>query len=77
MEHKIVEVTWIDAKTWSNDWIDGHDLSCLTLPVCTSWGMVIKEDKNSIFLSQTASEDDNRNIIGIHRGSITRVRRLK
>ena len=69
-------IKWVDAKTWSNDWLDSHDISSFELPMCESRGVLIKEDKDSIFLAQTTSEDENRNIIGIHKGCIKKIKKI-
>ena len=65
---KALYVKWIDAKTWTNDWLE--DLEIFKLPVCESRGVIIKEDDEAIFLAQTVSEGDYRNIIGILKASI-------
>jgi hypothetical protein len=73
MNRKLVKIVWKDAKTWSNDWMDEEDRSILVLPEYTTYGIVIKEDVDSLFVAQTVG-DECRNIIGIHRGSITDVK---
>ena len=69
-ELKRVEITWIDAKSWSNAWIDTEELNELVLPEYVSCGYVVKETEFSIFLAQTKG-DEYRNIIGINKGCIT------
>lgn len=76
MDRKPVEIQWIDAKTWSNDWLEEQELASFTLPEYMSYGIVVKEDATSIFLAQTIG-DESRNIIGIHKGCIVKTRRLK
>jgi len=73
MEHKLVKIVWKDAKTWSNAWMDHEDTAELVLPTYTTYGVTIKEDVDSVFVSQTVG-DECRNIIGIHRGCITNMK---
>jgi len=69
-------IKWIDAKTWSNAWLDNDDVPNLKLPICESRGELIKEDSVSIFLAQSKSEDEYRNIIGIPKGCILKQRKI-
>jgi len=69
-------IKWVDAKTWSNDWVDADDLEGFELPMCESRGAVIKEDSSSIFLAQTTSDEENRNIIGIPKGCILKRKKI-
>lgn len=69
-------IKWLDAKTWSNAWMDGDDISALKLPITESRGEVIKEDNTAIFLAQSKSEDEYRNIIGIPKGCILKQRKI-
>ena len=73
----VLWIQWIDAKTWCNDWLDHNDIAPFVLPTCESYGFVIKEDKDAIFLSQTLSEDENRNIIGIPKSCILKQKKIK
>ncbi len=72
---KALWVQWVDAKTWSCEWIDGEDIKDFKLPVYESMGVVVKEDKDSIFIAQTTG-DEYRNILGIHKGCILKQRKI-
>jgi len=73
MDRKLVKIVWKDAKTWSNAWMDQEEVADLILPSYTTYGVVIKEDVDSVFITQTLG-DECRNIIGIHRGCITDIK---
>jgi len=69
-------IKWVDAQTWSNAWVDTADILGLKLPVCESRGEVIKEDATAIYLAQTTSENELRNIIGIPKGFILKRKKI-
>ena len=72
MDRKLVKIVWKDAKTWSNAWVDEEEVAALCLPEYVTYGVVIKEDDKSVFVTQTVG-DEYRNIMGIHKGSITDI----
>ena len=71
---KALYIKWVDAKTWSNDWVE--DLKDFKLPVCEVWGALVKETPTEIFLAQCTDGEEHRNIFGIPKGCILKQKKI-
>ena len=74
---KLVKVLWHDAQTWVNAWLDSGDVAALELPECISYGVVIRDDAKAIYVSQTISGQEHRNLIGIPKASISYIEEIE
>ena len=69
-------VEWLDAITWSNLWMDDKELAELTLHSIMTRGELIKETPTTIFLAQSITNNEYRNITGIPKGCILKQKKI-
>ena len=71
-----LRIDWIDSVTWSNLWMDDKELAELELRPIVSRGELVKETPVAIFLAQSITDNEHRNIIGIPKGCILKQRKI-
>lgn len=71
-----VEVQWLDIVTASN-WKTRQARSTAKPAVCKSVGFFINQDKDSIRISHSVSDDNGGDYTVFPIGCVTRIRRLR
>lgn len=68
---KSVRITWCDAKSFSNEWMDMEQIKDLRLAVCQTEGKLIYEDSQAYYIAQNSQNGSYYNIFLIPKGSVT------
>jgi len=76
MEYKLVEITWRDATSFSNEWLDYEDIRALDPDIYTSVGILIDQTESMVIIAQSGGKGMYYNIFEIPRGSVIAVKSL-
>ena len=71
---KLVEIIWIDAKAYSNEWIDLEQVKSFKPENCVTAGYIVHEDTSTYFVAQTKGEGIFHNIFLIPKGCVKEIR---
>jgi len=72
---KVLKISWVDS-TFHDGWQQKEIVDC-SLSTCETVGILIKEDKDSITIAQSESENSWGDRITIPKCCIKKVRELK
>ena len=70
----LVEITWVDSKSYSNEWLGLDEIKNFKLEACSTGGYIIHEDDVTYFIAQTKGEQGFYNIFLIPKGCVRWVR---
>jgi len=73
---KLVEVTWLDATSFSNEWLDLEQIRALQPDEYTTVGFLIDQTEDMAVIGQSMGKGEFYNIFKIPRGSIKDIKSL-
>ena len=73
----LVEFTWVDSKSYSNEWLNLDEIKNFKPEACSTAGYIVYEDSETYFVAQTRGEHGFYNIFLIPKGCVKTRRELK
>lgn len=68
---ELIEFTWIDSKSYSNEWLGLDEIKDFKPEACSTCGYIVYEDDVAYFVAQTKGEHGFYNIFLIPKGCVT------
>ena len=74
MDYKLVEVTWLDATSFSNEWLDLEEVKRLQPDSYTTGGYLVDQTDDMVIMAQSKGKVGFYNIFEIPRGSVISIK---
>ena len=71
---ELVEIFWVDAKAFSNEWLAIGEVKSFNPERCSTGGYIIHEDAESYYVAMTKGEGCFHNIFLIPKGCVKEIR---
>ena len=71
---KLVEIFWVDAKAFSNEWLSLEEIKGFNPERCSTGGYIIHEDDEVYYVAMSKGEGVFHNIFLIPKGCVKEIK---